>query len=174
MHPTVRILVGSVAFLSVSILSSVEQAPYVQAGDDAEAFTGDGHRPAGVSQAGLLCKSSCVQALPPECSEAKSEACIQSCFCSATIERPTSCSPRQPCPILKEGKQACNNGLCMFQCSDDKECKPIGGVCRAGSCRSRTPDEVASCKATCDSCITRVKACAEKYNSCAAKCPPVP
>ena len=88
MHPTVRILVGSVAFLSVSILSSVEQAPYVQAGDDAEAFTGDGHRPAGMSQAGLLCKSSCVQALPPECSEAKSEACIQSCFCSATIERP--------------------------------------------------------------------------------------
>jgi hypothetical protein len=87
-HPAVRIFVGCVAFLSGSILSFVEHAPYVQAGDDAEAFTGDGHRPAGMSQAALLCKTSCVYALPPEYSEAKSEACIQSCFCSATIERP--------------------------------------------------------------------------------------
>ena len=174
MHPTARIFVGGAAFLTVSILSAVDQAPYVQAGDDAEAFTGD-ERLAGLSgELGVNCRVECLRGLPTECKGPKTSECLKSCYCGTSVERQQACSARQPCPGPKEGKegkQACVNGLCMYQCASDKDCVSSGGVCRAGSCRKRNADDVASCNAACEPCLARMKTCAEKYNACKARCP---
>jgi hypothetical protein len=170
MHATFRTFLGGAAFLGVSILSAVEQAPYVQAGDDAEAFTGDG--PALAGRQGD-CRQECAQRLPEACKGPKASECLEGCYCDRLFGRQQACSARQPCPGPKEGKegkQACMEGLCLHQCSSDKECSSVGGVCRAGSCRQRTTAEVASCKAACEPCIARLKACAAKYNAC--NCPP--
>lgn len=175
MHTIFRTFLGVAAFLGVSILSAVEQAPYVQAGNDAEAFTGDGQGLVGrEGEFGAACRRECGRGLPTECKAPKATECLQSCYCETTIERQHACSAREPCPGPKDGKegvQACMNGRCMYQCASDKECRGVGGVCRAGSCRQRNADEVTSCKAACEPCLARLKACANKYSACKARCP---
>jgi hypothetical protein len=175
MQTTFRAFLGGAAFLGVSILSAVEQAPYVQAGDAAEAFTGNGQKLAGrQGEPGEACRAGCVRGLPAECTNPKASECLQSCYCDTSFEPQDSCSAREPCrgpTQARPVKQACLNGICVDRCSSDKDCIGGGGACRAGSCRRRTADDVAACKAACEPCVARLKACEAKYDACSAKCP---
>lgn len=176
MHRNARIFLGSLAFLGVSILSAVEQAPYIQAGDDAEAFTGNGQGRTGVDERepGMACRGDCLRGLPADCKGVHAGECLINCNCGTEMERQKSCSPRDPCPPPNKDskqRQACVNGLCFYQCSSDKDCASGGGgICRAGSCRKRNADDVTSCKAACDVCMVHVRSCTNKYNACEVKC----
>jgi hypothetical protein len=173
MHRNVRIFLGSLTFVTVSVLSVAVQAPYVQAGDDAEAFVAphDGDRVSGRDR-DYACATACMRSLEAECTGPKAFTCLETaCNCEATVGHGKACSPREPCSQGGDVKSACVNGVCMVQCKEDKDCSAAGGgVCHAGICRPRTPEAVAICKVGCAACTNQMRVCKDKIQKCMSLC----
>lgn len=161
MHRTIRLVLGSVTFLAVSILSAAESAPFIQAGDDAEADP----------TATDICHSRCLKGLTKECAGPDASDCLKGCAaCTGSIVRAKACTPREPCAQTADSKQACVNGLCRYLCQTDKDCGVSGGICRANTCQPRSQDDINTCKEACQSCKRRVGACKDQLNRCYAGC----
>jgi hypothetical protein len=168
MHRNIRIFLGSLAFAGVSVLSAAEQAPYVQAGDDAEAFTG-GQSSAHTGVGDKACNANCMRSI--ECKGSDLSCLRSACLCTTSIQKQKPCSPREPCAQKEGSQQACLNGVCVYRCATDKDCaQGGGGVCKAGSCRARSPDDVSSCKQGCEACKKLLVACKDKVAKCIASC----